>query len=157
MQIRRATTYDVPVLVSLNAPVQALHVQMRPEIFKPSSESAEMHNFFRDRLTNPNWHGFIAEVDSKPVGYVLAEVIRRPENPFTYAMQFIDIDHISLNEDQRGKGYGEQLIQAVFDLARELNIDRVILGVWETNTHAVGFFKNQGFTPYLHRMETKIT
>jgi GNAT superfamily N-acetyltransferase len=157
MQIRRATTDDVPILVRLNAPVQALHVQMRPEMFKPPSESAEMHDFFRDKLTSPDWHGFIGEVDGQPVGYALAQVTRRPENPFTYAMEFIEIDHLSLNEDQRGKGYGEQLIQAVFDLARELNIDRVILGVWETNTHAIGFFKRQGFAPYLHRMEAKIT
>jgi shikimate dehydrogenase len=90
------------------------------------------------------------------VGYVFTQVIERPENPYTYAMRYLLVDQISVNADQRSKGYGEALMQVVFEQAKSLGITRVVLGVWAFNQRAIAFYERLGFTPRDIRMEARV-
>ncbi len=151
--IRRATVDDAQLLAHLLEPVHRIHAEARPELFKPHSATGEILDVFRHVLSDADNYIFIAETDGQTVGYVYAQVERRPENPYTYAMDFVHVEQISVNDDQRGKGCGQQLMNTVYDLARKLGISRVTLGVWAFNTQARRFYEKQGFTDFVHRME----
>jgi hypothetical protein len=99
MHIRRATIADARHVAQLNATVQALHAQARPEIFKSPVVDDDLVNWFGVLLEKPDNHIFIAEFEGESVGYLLAMVIHRPENPFTYAMDYLLIDQLSVNTD----------------------------------------------------------
>ena len=113
----------------------------------------DMLQFYTDRLATPDHHFFIGEVEAEPVGYVYAIVTRRPENPFTYAMDFVVIDQISVNPECRSNGYGDQLMQYVFEFAKAQGIHRVTLNVWSFNQRAIAFYERQGLREFTRWME----
>jgi ribosomal protein S18 acetylase RimI-like enzyme len=153
LKIRRATPEDAQAVATLNVPVQQLHHQARPGIFKPPSDDAELVQHYVSVLENPDNHIFIGEVDDVPVGYVYAQIYHRPETPFSLARDFVYIDQISVNPEQRGKGYGRQLTQAVIDLARKERIAQITLSVWLFNQDAIHFYEKFGFQSIIQSME----
>lgn len=156
MHIRRATMEDAPILTCLTGPVQALHAQAYPQIFKPSFDADAMTQHFEQILTSASNYIFIGEVNGEAVGNVYAQMVVRPENVFTYAMEYINIDQISVNPEHQGKGYGTQLTEYVFELARAKGISRITLTVWAFNAQATRFYEKLGFSRVLGRMEINL-
>lgn len=157
MNIRQATVEDAELLARLTVPVQQLHAEAEPDMFKPAEVTNELVKFYAEQLSKDDVYTYIAELNGEAVGYVLAKLVERPDNPFTFAMEHMEIDQISLDPAYRSRGYGEQLVKTVFDLARSLGIVRVVLSAWEFNTHARDFFQKQGFHTYVHRMHTRVS
>jgi diamine N-acetyltransferase len=151
--IKRATTADAETLATLNGPVQQLHAEGRPGFYKPALMNDVLVQMYRDWLAQPDHHFFIGEVDGEPVGCIYAKIVRRPENPFTYAINALLIDQISVNPEHQGKGYGKQLLQVAYDLARAEGIQRIMLDVSDFNVNAIEFYKKQGFRVHTQRME----
>ena len=156
MHIRRATIEDAELIARLVKPVHDIHVQARPDFFKPYALTAELIADFCNQLADESITCLIGEVDGEAVGYVLAQVIERAENPYTYAMRYLLVDQISVNPEVRSKGYGEALMQAVFDLAKSLELPRVMLGVWAFNERAITFYERLGLMALDTRMEVDL-
>ena len=156
MQIRRADTHDARLLTELVMTVQHIHAENRPDIFKPALVTDDLVKWFENALAQTENHIYIGEVEGKAVGYLFAEVYRRPETPFTHAMEMIYIEQISVNSEHQGKGYGKQLMQAAYDLASAENINRLVLEVWNFNIHAIEFYENRGFQAFNQRMELQL-
>jgi ribosomal protein S18 acetylase RimI-like enzyme len=156
MEVRRATLDDAHLLAELNTTVQQLHAQARPEIFKPPVARVELIMWFETLLSELGTYMFIGEMSGEAIGYMVAKILHRLENPFTYAMDFLLIDQISIRIEYQGKGYGKRLLQAAYDLARTENIKRIILDVWNFNIGAVEFYKRQGFQIFNERMEVRL-
>jgi len=156
MEIRRATVKDTRLLAELNKTVQQLHAENRPDFFKPPQMTAELVAWYADLLAQPENNVYISEVDNEAIGYMVAKVVHRPENPFTYARNVLYIDEISINTKHQGKGYGKRLLLAAYDLAQTENINRIELGVLAFNIHAIEFYKRQGFRVYSERMELEL-
>ena len=156
LSIRQATIDDAQTIATLNMAVQQLHHQARPGDFKPPSDSADMVKHYQEILQSPNDRILIGEVDGQAVGYVYVRLFRFPENPFTYAVDAVYIDQMSVHHDHRGKGYGRQLVEAVIDLARREDISRVTLNVWLFNVEAIGFYEKLGFSAMSQAMELMV-
>lgn len=153
MNIRRATVDDAELLARLNTPVQRIHYEARPDMFKPYAFVPELVAMYRARLSDENMYTFVGEIDGEPIGYILALVAERADNPYTYATSALTIDEMSVSPEHRNSGYGEALMDAAFDLARSLGIRRVTLNVWAFNERAIAFYKRRGFAPRDIRME----
>ncbi|MFN8529450.1 MAG: GNAT family N-acetyltransferase [Anaerolineae bacterium] len=153
LTIRPAVPDDVELLCRLNEPVHELHVKAYPQFFKPYAITDEMRNFFHVRLTDPTWAGFIAELDEEPVGYVLLQTLRRPENVFVYAMDYISVDQLSVMPEHQRKGIGRALMEAVYTFARANGLSYLVLNVWVFNQDAIGFYERLGFNFRDTRME----
>lgn len=156
VMIRRGVVEDAELLCRLNKSVQEIHYTARPDMFKPHAVTPEMIDLYRARLTNDDIHIFVAELLGEPVGYVVAQVVERPENPYSPAYRFVLIDEMSVNPDFRSRGYGEQLMQTVFALAQSQGIRCAVLNVWAFNERAVAFYKRQGFSERDIRMEAHL-
>jgi diamine N-acetyltransferase len=153
MQIRRATSEDTQTLATLNIPVQQVHVDGRPDVFKVRSDGPEMVGYFEDILQKEQNHVFIAEVDGQAVGYAIAIVFSAPETSYSKSSDVIYLNQMSVNDEQRGQGIGTALMQAVFDLARAENVRRLVLNVWHFNSDARAFYEHLGFEPMTVNME----
>ena len=156
MAIRRAMAEDAELLCRLNAPVQEIHVDARPDFFKPHAFATAMIENYQARLTDENTYVFIGEVDREPIGYVVAQLVERPENSYTFPVRFALIDQMSVNPEHRSSGYGEQLMQQVFKLAKAQGINTVLLTVWAFNSRAIAFYERQGFMVRDMRMEAHL-
>ena len=156
MQIRRATVEDAELLCHLVGAVQQIHYEARRDFFKPYTITPELIADFQNRLSDEQVYVFIGEVDGEPVGYILAQLFERADNPYTYASRQLLVDQMSVNPEQRSKGYGEALMERVFDLAKSLGCKSVILTVWAFNERAVEFYRRQGFVARDMRMEVSL-
>src|SRR5689334_25369020 len=97
--IRRATAADASAVSSLNADVQRMHAEALPWRFKPPGAATFPPEAAAALIAKPESIFFIADVASEPVGYIYAEVIRRAETPFQYALELVYIHHISVRSD----------------------------------------------------------
>ena len=109
--IRKATAADAAVLAELNRHVQGLHVNAAPDVFKhPVPEDVAAH--FVERLREKNVWAFIAYEDETAVGYMLALIRERPENPLVRAWRVLLIDEVSVEPAWKGQGVGRALVEA---------------------------------------------
>jgi diamine N-acetyltransferase len=152
MQIRAAEPADTEAVVHLNAMVQQMHYEARPDWFvAPDAEAIRTWltaSFERDDLFI-----FVAEDEGHVVGYALATLHRRPATPFTRALTVLELDQIGVDTDARRSGAGSGLINRVADLGTELDADRRMLTVWDFNEVARSVFRSRGFVDAMHRME----
>ena len=153
MQIRRATSEDAQLLATLNVPVQRVHAEGRPDIFKEASDGEDMVGHFADVLQKEQNHAFIAEVDGQAVGYAIALVFSTQEMVHSYSSDVVYLNEMSVNDEQRGRGIGKALMQAVFDLARVEGVRRLVLDVWHFNSDSREFYAHMGFEPITVKME----
>ena len=152
MEIRRATARDAGIVARLNREVQQLHADALPRLFKPPSGEIFAPAAFADLVADPETVVFIGEAGGEPVGYLYAQVARRPDTPFTHASDVVVVHHLAVRREHRGRGYGERLIREAVALAESEGIRRLELSVWAFNTDARGFFARQGFTVFNERM-----
>jgi ribosomal protein S18 acetylase RimI-like enzyme len=153
MHIRRASVDDAAHIAELNTVVHAIHAAGRADIFKPLMVDEAFIGLCRDRLTQPDCYTYIAELDGEPIGYLMAFIVSRPENPFAHSSERLIVDALSINPAYRSRGYGERLMQQAYALARAQGIKRVELAVWTFNTRAKTFYERLGFSVYQERME----
>lgn len=154
--IRPATVEDAELLAALNVPVQQMHADMMPHIFKPAVVTPALIEHYQNALAGENTAAYIAEVDGMPAGYILCHIQLRPDNPFTFARQILYIDEISVNPEYRRRGCGQELIQVALKLAREKQLTRVVLDMWNFNDGAHQFYLSQGFEVYQYRMQLHV-
>jgi ribosomal protein S18 acetylase RimI-like enzyme len=88
----------------------------------------------------------------KPVGYIYAQIIKRPATALRHAWERLHIHHIFVHRTQQRRGCGHALIQAVVQFAKAHGITTMTLDVWSFNTQARSFFATQGFTVYNENM-----
>ena len=154
MHIRTATADDVGTLAALTMPVHQIHVDAHPDIFKPlSADDPQLLAFYQALVADPDAIIYIAEIDSEPVGYVIARLKHYADNVFIRNHTTMYIEQISVVPDARGKGCGKSLIQAILSLAKSRHVARVTLDVWAFNTNAREFFTSQGFIMNHSRMD----
>jgi ribosomal protein S18 acetylase RimI-like enzyme len=153
LEIRQATLQDAKLLCDLSGDVQEGHVAARPDYFKPHIVTTEMIAEYEAHLADPNTYIFLGEVHGEAIGYILVQIVQRPENSYMYGIQYLYIDEMGVSKAYRSAGYGELLIRQAFDLAKSLGITRVILNVWAFNERAIAFYSRQGFVFRDIRME----
>lgn len=151
MNTRVATPLDAPTLSRLCMDVQHLHVKHYPGIFRMPENDEFAVSFFSEILANPSAHIFIVEENGNAVGYILCQLIERPENPFTFAARILHIDQISVRPEARGKGVGAALMHQAEELANKLDVDRIDLDSWDFNRSAHRFFEHNGFEKFNYR------
>lgn len=155
--IRTATPADTRVLARLNQPVQALHANAQPEVFKPAAHTPELVAHYETLLARNEVVIFLAEADDEPVGHAVTVVIERPESPFTYAFRYLQIDELSVEPAQQRRGIGTALVAEALGLARANAIRIVRLDVYAFNEKALAFYARQGFRTDKQRLEIDLS
>lgn len=90
---------------------------------------------FEDELYNPNAHYLVAEVSGKIVGYI----------GFWKIIDEGHITNIAVHPDFRGLGYGRELISAMMQKAKEMDLKAITLEVRISNESAISLYESFGF------------
>mgnify|MGYP001590758711 CR=1 FL=1 len=144
MKIREATPADAATLARLCMGVQAIHLAMEPSFFRKPTRT-ELVKFFRERLQEAGFVGFVALEDDAAVGYVLVHLVLRPAHVLVKRRLYAEIDQIHVDKRYRKKGVGRALIRHAIELAGKRGARSVELNVWLQNERAVAAFKALGF------------
>ena len=156
IEIRKAARKDARILSALNFNVQKIHADAYPKLFKQPDNECFAVRFMEQRLLDPSNLFYIANLDGTDIGYIYAKMIERPENPLMYSWKTIYIEHISINKPYQRMGYGQKLLEKIYQLAIENGIETIALDIWTFNKQSQSFFGKQGFDSYNYQLWKKI-
>ena len=131
--------------------VQQLHVEWRPDVYKPASPLITM-DMFEAILKDENW--YVAEADGVVVG-VLELMKRHVESPAQVMKDVLFISTMAVDEKYRGKGIGHLFFEKVKRLKQEKGYDTIELRVNAKNRLAYEMYRKYGFTEKSINMELK--
>ena len=131
--------------------VQQLHVEWRPDVYKPASPLITM-DMFEAILKDENW--YVAEADGVVVG-VLELMKRHVESPAQVMKDVLFISTMAVDEKYRGKGIGHLFFEKVKRLKQEKGYDTIELQVNAKNTLAYEMYRKYGVTEKSINMELK--
>ena len=131
--------------------VQQLHVEWRPDVYKPASPLITM-DMFEAILKDGNW--YVAEADGVVVG-ILELMKRHVESPAQVTKDVLFISTMAIDEKYRGKGIGNLFFEKVKQLKQEKGYDTIELQVNAKNRLAYEMYRKYGFTEKSINMELK--
>lgn len=154
MQIRRATTNDIPGLVRLLEQVLMVHHNGRPDLFKPGARKytdEELVTLLADD-TRP----IFAAVDEngEMLGYAFCVFQQHLNNNILTDIRTLYIDDLCVDETCRGQHIGKALYEYVLNFARQSGCYNVTLNVWTCNASAMAFYEKMDLKPQKIGMET---
>ena len=95
----------------------------------------------------------VAKESGAICGFAVLSHIVRPENPFMYQRDFLDIDEFCVASAYRRRGIGAAMVDFIRSVAKERGIRRIELNMWEFNQDALAFYEAVGFTTFRRYME----
>lgn len=149
--IRLATEQDLIRVNEMRKTVNDLHVQGRPDIFKPGF-GEELQAHAANYLVWENNDILLCEREGKVVGYAMVDYIDRPENPYNLARRFYHIAEIGVDPEARRQGVGTEMMDFMREDAKKRGFDRIELDMWEFND-ALKFYEAIGFRTYRRYMD----
>lgn len=149
IQIRFAEKKDYKSVIRIMSQVQDMHVEWRPDIYKPN-ENLISEDVFEKIIENGTF--YVAEEKGIVVG-VLEIVFRHVESPSHVTRDFIFVDTMAIDEKYRGMGIGHQMFDFLKILKKEKNLDGIELQVNARNSAAYEMYKKYGFTEKSINME----
>lgn len=152
MEIRFAKETELDRVNEIRKQVNDVHVAGKPEVFKPGF-SKELQDFIKVIWDDPEQEIVVAVEDDEICGFAILHHINKPENPFMWERDFLDIDEFCVDEKHRRKGVATQLISYIKEYAKEKGYHRLELNMWEFNESALEFYESVGFETYRRYME----
>ena len=152
---RFAREEDLKRVNELRRQVNDLHVAGRPDTFKPGF-CDELRDHLFTIWKDPNQRIVVAEQNGKVCGFAVLNHITRPENPFMFERDYLDIDEFAVDENSRRQGAASAMVAFIREWAKEQGFTRLELNMWEFNRGALAFYEAADFTTYRRYMEIKL-
>ena len=152
MNIRFAREEDLDQVNVLRKQVNDLHVEGKPDVFKPGF-SDELRNYIHVIFADPEQKIVVAEDNGEICGFAVLHHIFKPENPFMYVRDFLDIDEFAVDTNHRRQGIASGMITFIRDWAKAQGFKRLELNMWEFNQSALAFYEAAGFETFRRYME----
>lgn len=153
--IRFAEYKDLEEVNRLRKQVNDIHVDGRPETFKagfPDELRDHIYTIFED----PDQRIAVYETDGKICAFAVMNHIIKPETPFMYVRDYLDIDEFGVDEACRRQGIATEMIAFIRAYAKREGFSKLELNMWEFNQGALEFYEAVGFTTYRRYMETEL-
>ena len=142
--IRKATTDDLLAIQKLSQELFQAELVRDPLLNMNWSMGEEGRKIFYARITEENRFCFVAEIDGMIVGYATGSILPtlawRP-------VKRLEMENLIVSEHYRNQKIGDKLTQQVFDYAKSLGMERVMVSAYAANEHAIRFYKRAGFIP----------
>jgi ribosomal protein S18 acetylase RimI-like enzyme len=107
-------------------------------------QSLPAERFVQDIALHPKGF-FVAELDSKVVGYLVLRKEHAPKSLHVYAP--IQLWRLYVAPAWQGKGIAAGLMEQAVSSTREWGHEAIWLGTGEDNIRAIEFYKKHGFKP----------
>lgn len=155
MSVRFAKEQELARVNELRKQVNDLHVQGKPEIFKPGFPD-ELRDYIHAIWDDPDKEIVVAEREGEICGFAVLHHIVRPETPFMFVRDYLDVDEFGVEEAHRREGVATEMIDFIRHFAKERGYTRIELNMWEFNRDALAFYESVGFSTYRRYMEMQV-
>lgn len=121
--------------------VHELHVNWRPDLFL-SVDEVISKEYFEEMIQTRQI--FVAKMQDEIVGYVTFN-IKEKNNPSMRYRRQLQIEAICVDEKNRGKGIGTELLKHIKEFGKENNCTDLYLTVNKENENAIKAYEEFGF------------
>ncbi len=153
--VRFARDEDLERVNELRRQVNELHVAGKPEVFKAGFRG-ELRDYIHVIRSDPQKKIVVAEQNGAVCGFAVLSHVVRPENPYMYGRDFLDIDEFGVDGPFRRRGAATAMIAFIRRYAQEAGIRRIELNMWSFNRGALAFYEAAGFSTYRRYMEMHV-
>ena len=152
ISVRPAAKADFAALNVLRRQVNELHVQGRPDIFRPGF-GEELQQYLLNYFHSDTNSVIVAEAEGRVAGFALVDFIHRPESPYNLPRDFYHIAEIGVDPAYQRKGVATALLAYMKRDALDRGFGKIELDVWGFNRGALAFYEAAGFRTYRRYME----
>lgn len=142
--VRFAEEKDIEKVNELRKQVNDIHVEGRPDIFKPDF-GAEIRDVAKSFIHDEDKDIIVAVRDGEICGMLCVEVVNKPESPYGMARSFYHVVEVAVDEKHRQEGVGRELFEFIKTDAARRGLDKIELDAWEFNETAIEFYRAVGF------------
>lgn len=154
VQLRFPQPADLEQIEALFQQVQQLHVEMRPDIYKPV-ERMMTEETLQEVIENKTAIVAAAEDDVTVIGY--ADWMIREYKSLTHVeRRVLFVDTMVVDEKYRHMGIGGCMFDQIREYASEWELDGIELQVNAKNAAAKQMYEKYGFTEKSINMEIKL-
>ena len=142
--IRKANKNDIQGVISLLFQVNAVHHEIRPDLFKGNTvkyNAQELAELFKDE-SKPIF--VYEDEDGNILGHAFCQIIDIRNNQLLQDIRTLYIDDICVDKNARGRHIGKALYEYVRDYAKSIGCNNMTLNVWEGNDSALHFYQSMG-------------
>jgi len=147
--VRLARMGDYESVENIMKQVQNLHIEWRPDIYKPCDVVLSYEEFLEAIGTETL---LVADLEDKVVG-ILLFLYRHVGSDKQVKRDVLFIEAMAVDESHRGKGVGHKLFDEVKKIAKQKKVDRIELQVNARNIRAKAMYESYGFTEKSINME----
>ena len=153
MEVRLATSKDIPGILKLLVQVDMVHHNGRPDIFKgPATKYNE--DELLEIIKDPQTPVFVCVDENGDIlGHAFCIHKQEINNSVLTDIKTLYVDDICVDENMRGKHIGKMLFDHVSEYASYNDFYNITLNVWSCNPGAVKFYEAMGFVPQKIGME----
>ena len=155
IEIRDAGRDDLEAVNVLRRQVNDLHVQGRPDIFRPGF-GPDLEAHLLEQFESDQAGVIVAVADGRIAGFAVVQYICRPQSAYSLARSFYRVEEFGVDAAFRRRGIATLLMKYLREDARRLGFNRIELDVWAFNESALAFYTSVGFTTYRRYMELEI-
>jgi ribosomal protein S18 acetylase RimI-like enzyme len=134
IEIREMELEDLPVIFSLGE--ELFTAEKWPNLYRTWDEY-EIINMY----ASSGEFCLVAESDEKIIGFVLGSLIEKRRSAWVYGY----LQWLGVAPEIKGKGVGRKLLNRLTELFIEHGARMMMVDTEIENTHAIRFFKRQGF------------
>ncbi len=153
--VRFANDADLARINELRRQVNELHVQGRPDMFKPGF-GAQIQAHAAGLLHADDHAIIVAERDGTIYGMACVDYVDKPETAYSRARRYYHVQELAVDAAHRRQGLARELLEFMRADARARGFARIELDVWSFNAGAVEFYEAMGFTAYRQMMELAV-
>lgn len=151
--IRKADKCDIKGLMALLYQVDAVHHDIRPDLFKGATTKYDEQEL-EAVLDDESKPIFVYDADGQILGHAFCQVSEVSNHKLLQDAKTLYIDDICVDEAARGRHVGTSLYEYVLQYARSIGCYNITLNVWEGNDAALSFYRNMGMKVQKTGMET---
>ena len=153
--VRFAREDDLERVNEMRRQVNELHVKGRPDVFKEGFPE-KLRDYIYEIWKDPDKGIVVAEKDGRIGGFAVLNHVKKPETPFMFVRDFLDVDEFGVDAAFRRQGAASEMIRFIREYAREKGFKKIELNMWEFNSGALAFYEAAGFSTYRRYMEMKL-
>ena len=156
LRIRLASEADYTALGLVFTEAERYHREALPHIFRAPQDQFPPRSLFRQWVSEAGSAVYVADDVGDLVGFVTVRTDSAPDRGILQPRNFAVVDTLAVRSDQRRRGVGHSLMEAVHGWARERRLGHVSLNVWEFNQPAIDFYRALGYQTVSRRMECSL-
>lgn len=154
LEYRAANKKDMDSIISLWNESRIYHDELDPRLSMIDNAATKVKDYYSEQLESENAIFYLAILENHPIGYVCAQLQKRPP---VFDPPYIGfIDGLFVKSDFRRMGVGKKLLDLAIRWLKEKEIDRIQLSVASLNQVGIAFWNQCGFTEVMRRMNMEI-